>query len=483
MDMVTDSVIRDAVNARQEMRRVLALQQKAFISDMNPSKRVRLDRLDRMLKITTKFAAEIAAVISADFGNRSVHQTVLADTLMVELAIKHAKHHVGRWMRSRRAPTALHFQPGQNRIMRQPLGVVGIISPWNYPYQLAMSPAVGAIAAGNRVMIKPSELTPKFAALLQRLVAAEFAEDEMHVITGDAMIGKGFSELPFDHLLFTGSTQVGRLVAQVAAKNLTPVTLELGGKSPVIMDASADFPLLVTRVAQGKLFNGGQTCVAPDYVLVPNGRQDEFVAAFRAAVCQAYPKIADNPDYTSIINDRHFARLQGLVDDARAKGAKIVELNPAGEALDPQRRKFVPTLVLNATADMQVLREEIFGPVLPIIGYATLDDAISYVNQRDRPLALYWMGSDTKSRDKVLKNTISGGVTVNDCLLHFAQEDVPTGGVGPSGMGAYHGEYGFRTFSKEKPVFYQSKLNGVGLLFPPYGKTFEFVASVLQKIN
>lgn len=483
MDMVMNPFVRDAANLGEEMRRILAIQQKAYLSDIDPSKKTRLDRLNRMLKITSKYEYEIAATISADFGSRSVHQTVLADTLMVELAIKHAKHNVGKWMRSRSAPTALHFLPGHNRIMRQPLGVVGIISPWNYPYQLAMSPAVGALAAGNRVMIKPSELTPTFSALLQRIVAEVFDEDEVAVITGDAMVGKGFSELPFDHLLFTGSTQVGRIVAQAAAKNLTPVTLELGGKSPVIMDASADFRVLATRVAQGKLFNGGQTCVAPDYVLVPRGREKEFVKAFQTAVKQAYPTLAANPDYTSVVSDRHFARLKSLVEDARAKGAKIVECNPAKEKLDPSERKFAPTLVLNATTDMQVMREEIFGPVLPILAYDNLDEAIAFVNQRDRPLALYWMGSDRAARDKVLKNTISGGVTINDCLLHFAQEDVPTGGVGPSGMGAYHGEYGFRTFSKEKPVFYQSTLNGVGLLFPPYGKTFDFIARVLQKIS
>ena len=269
-------------------------------------------------------------------------------------------------MKPQRMPTAMHYRPGSNRLLRQPLGVVGIISPWNYPYQLAVAPAVAAIAAGNRVMIKPSELTPRFSDLLARIVAEFFDEGEMAVVIGDAQTGKTFTELPFDHLFFTGSTAVGRMVAQAAAKNLTPVTLELGGKSPAILDPSSDLATVAPRLAFGKLLNAGQTCIAPDYAFVPKDRIDAFVEQMQRAVSKLYPSLAANPDYTSIVNDRHFARLQGLLEDARAKGARIVTINPAGETLDPARRKQAPVLVLGATPEMKLMQEEIFGPILPV---------------------------------------------------------------------------------------------------------------------
>jgi coniferyl-aldehyde dehydrogenase len=362
------------------------------------------------------------------------------------------------------------------------LGVVGIVSPWNYPYQLALAPAVPALAAGNRVMIKPSELTPRFAELLARIVAESFAEDEMAVVTGDALTGKAFTELPFDHLFFTGSTAVGKLVAQAAAKNLTPVTLELGGKSPAILDPSSDLAVAVPRLAFGKLLNAGQTCIAPDYAFVPNERIDAFVEQMHRAVAQMYPRLAANPDYTSIVNERHFARLQGLLEDARAKGARIVPINPAGENFDQAGRKQPPVLVLGATPEMKLMQEEIFGPILPVLGYDRIEEAIAYINRHDRPLALYWFGSDGANRDKVLNQTLSGGVTLNDCIWHIAQEDQPFGGVGASGTGSYHGEWGFRTFSKEKPVFVQPRLNGMFLMYPPFGKTFERMLALLRRI-
>jgi coniferyl-aldehyde dehydrogenase len=366
--------------------------------------------------------------------------------------------------------------------MRQPLGVVGIVAPWNYPYQLALAPAVAAIAAGNRVMIKPSELTPRFSELLQRVVAEFFAEAELAVVIGDAQIGRVFSELPFDHLFFTGSTAVGRMVAQAAAKNLTPVTLELGGKSPAILDPSSDLATVAPRLAFGKLLNAGQTCIAPDYAFVPNDRIDAFVEHMQRSVAKMYPHLAANPDYTSIVNDRHFARLQGLLEDARAKGARIVTINPAGETFDPAGRKQPPVLVLGATPEMRLMQEEIFGPILPVLGYDRIEEAIAYINRHDRPLALYWFGADGASRDKVLCQTISGGVTLNDCIWHIAQEDQPFGGVGASGTGSYHGEWGFRTFSKEKPVFIQPRLNGMFLMYPPFGKTFERMLALLRRI-
>ena len=437
---------------------------------MVPTLTTRLYRLRRLSKMTVRYARDIIDAISTDFGNRSPHETLIADLLSVDESIKHARSHLRRWMRPRRMPTGFKYRPGYNRLMAQPLGVVGVVAPWNYPYQLSMLPTVAALAAGNRVMIKPSELTPKTSDLMARLVQESFGEDEIAVFPGDAATGRSFVELPFDHLFFTGSTAVGRLVAQAAAKNLTPVTLELGGKSPVIIDVDSDFRRSAPLVAIGKLFNAGQTCIAPDYALVPTTRVDEFSAAMTRAVAALFPTLAGNRDYASIINERHYARLAGLLADAKSRGARVVEINPAGEPLPAAARKMAPTLLLDVDDKMTVMRDEIFGPLLPVVGYDSLDDAIAYVNRHDRPLALYWFGDNASRRDRVLHNTIAGGVTINGCLTHFAQEAQPFGGVGASGSGAYHGEYGFRTFSKEKAVFYQSRHGLVPLLLPPYGK-------------
>ena len=462
---------------------LLAAQKRAFAADPMPSRETREARLDRLGALVLGHEAEIARAISADFGHRSAHETRLAEVFVVHAGIRHARRHLGRWMRPRRAPTALYYLPGRNRLLPQPLGAVGIVSPWNYPLQLALAPAVGALAAGNRVLIKPSELTPRFSELLERLVAQAFAPEELAVVTGDAAAGAAFVALPFDHLLFTGSTAVGRKVAEAAARNLVPVTLELGGKSPAILDASCDLALAAPRIAAGKLLNAGQTCIAPDYALVPEGRVDAFVEAMRAAAARLYPRYRDNDDYSSIVSDRHYARLRHLLEDARAKGARIVDLGE-GERVreDAAPRRMPPALVLGATDAMAVMQEEIFGPILPVVPYRAPDEAIAYVNARERPLALYWFGEDAAARDRVLARTISGGVTVNDCLLHIVQEDQPFGGVGASGMGAYHGEAGFRTFSKEKPVFYQSRFSGMALVRPPYGRVFERVVAMLRRI-
>ncbi|MHB8668232.1 MAG: coniferyl aldehyde dehydrogenase [Burkholderiales bacterium] len=461
---------------------ILEHQRSAFAQEMNPTLAVRKDRLARLAAMGEKHAAQIVEAISADFGHRSAHETQMAELVLVGATIRHAQRHLKAWMKPQRMPTAMHYRPGSNRLLRQPLGVVGIISPWNYPYQLALAPAVAALAAGNRVMIKPSELTPRFSDLLARIVAESFDEGELAVVTGDAQTGRTFTELPFDHLFFTGSTAVGRMVAQAAAKNLTPVTLELGGKSPAILDPSSDLATVAPRLAFGKLLNAGQTCIAPDYAFVPKDRIDAFVEHMQRAVSKLYPSLAANPDYTSIVSARHFERLQGLLEDARAKGARIITINPAGETFDPARRKQAPVLVLGATPEMRLMQEEIFGPVLPVLGYERIDEAIAYINRHDRPLALYWFGTDGANRDKVLGETISGGVTLNDCIWHIAQEDQPFGGVGASGSGCYHGEWGFRTFTKEKPVFIQTRLNGMFLMYPPFGKTFERMLALLRRI-
>jgi coniferyl-aldehyde dehydrogenase len=458
-----------------------AAQRAAFAREMLPAREVRVDRLRRALRMTEKHERAIATAIAADFGHRSRHETELAEIFVVMSGIRHARRHVGRWMKPRRVATPPHFRPARSAVMPQPLGVVGVISPWNYPYQLAMLPAVGALAAGNRVMVKPSELTPSFSTLLAEIVAEFFAPDELTVIAGDVEVGRAFSHLPFDHLFFTGSTAVGREIALAAAANLTPVTLELGGKSPAIVNEDCDLALAGPRIAFAKLLNAGQTCVAPDYVLAPRDRVDEVATAIGNAASRLYPSFVGNPDYTSIVNDRHYQRLTRLVADAEAHGASAVRIDPAGESVTTAR-KFLPTLLLGVNDEMAVMREEIFGPVLPIVPYDTLDDAIAYVNRRPRPLALYWFGDSAAHRDRVLQETIAGGVTINDACWHVAQENLPFGGVGASGSGAYHGEQGFRTFSKEKPILYQPRFDAFRVLRPPYGRRFAMAMAVLKRL-
>ena len=349
----------------ERLHLVLEQQRAAFDRERMPTEAQRRDRLARLLRMTADHAEALADAMSRDFGHRSRHESLLADLFTVQSGARHAMRHLKRWMAVKRAPTALHFLPAGNRLMPQPLGVVGIVSPWNYPYYLAMAPALAALAAGNRVMIKPSELTPATSDLMARLVAQHFAPDEMTVVTGDAEVGKVFTQLPFDHLFFTGSTPVGRVVAQAAAQHLTPVTLELGGKSPAIVDRSADIARTAERIAFGKLLNAGQTCVAPDYVLAPQELVQPLTEAIVAAVRRLYPRIAGNPDYTAIVSPRHHARLRGLLDDARARGAT---LRPTHED-EPGDRRLVPTLLLDTSPEMAVMRVEIFGPLLPIVHY------------------------------------------------------------------------------------------------------------------
>jgi coniferyl-aldehyde dehydrogenase len=347
-----------------------------------------------------------------------------------------------------------------------------VISPWNFPVNLTFAPLAGILAAGNRAMIKPSEFTPATSELMQTMFAGAFSEEEIAVVTGGPEVGEAFSRLAFDHLIFTGATSVARHVMRAAAENLVPVTLELGGKSPVILGKSADLKVAAARVMNGKTLNAGQICLAPDYVLAPKDQVEGFVAAARASVATMVPTIKDNPDYTSIIAQRHYDRITGYIDDARAKGARVIELKPEGEDLSQQpHRKIAPTLILDPTDDMKVMQEEIFGPVLPVKIYETLDEALAYVNDHDRPLGLYYFGDDPAEREEVLNRTTAGGVTVNDVIMHVAQEDLPFGGVGPSGMGSYHGVDGFREFSHRKAIFSQMK-NDIGplkMLRPPYG--------------
>ncbi|MGX4774337.1 coniferyl aldehyde dehydrogenase [Bradyrhizobium guangdongense] len=434
-----------------------------------PACAARLDRLARLRAVVADNEERFRQAISADFGHRSAVETTIAEAMMVFSEIRHATKHLKSWMAPQRVATALQFLPARNRLMPQPLGVVGIIAPWNYPLQLTLAPAIGAIAAGNLVIIKPSELVPHFSALLKETIAETFDPTELLVTGVEDEVAKGFAHLPFDHLVFTGSTRVGRLVAEAAGRNLTPVTLELGGKSPAIVDASADLDEAAERIAYGKLLNAGQTCIAPDYVLVPEPSLQAFAEKVRAQMRRMFGADPANKDYTSIISDRHYARLEGLVTDAAGRGAKILQPARADDPNWKAHRKFPPTLILGATEAMAAMQEEIFGPVLPVLPYREPADAIAFIVRRDRPLALYWFGTDSNARDEVLARTVSGGVTINDCLFHFAQINQPMGGVGASGTGAYHGEWGFRTFSKLKPVFYRSRFNRLADLYPPYG--------------
>jgi coniferyl-aldehyde dehydrogenase len=467
----------------EDLHALLRVQQVAFRSDMSPSLAVRRDRLKRLNALVESHAREFAAAISSDFGTRSPIEIRITETLFLQSGIRHALRHLPRWMKPRRVSTAFAYRPGRSMILRQPLGVVGIISPWNYPLQLALAPLIGALAAGNRAILKPSELTPAFSQALAEGIAKTYAGDEVAVVTGDASVGQQFASLPFDHLVFTGSTAVGREVAQAAARNLTPVTLELGGKSPAIIDVSCNLEVVIDRIAWGKLINAGQTCIAPDYMLVPRNDVDRFVAQLRSSMTRLYPKFRSNPDYSGIISERHLRRLRELIEDARGRGATVIEVEPLDFTLAAAGRQLPPTLLLNVSDNMRIMSEEIFGPILPIIPYDTLAEALAYINRRERPLALYWFGENRQARDQVLAGTIAGGVSINDTLLHIAQEGLPFGGVGASGQGHYHGEFGFRQFSKEKPVFIQSRFSGGGIIRPPYKPSIERVLRWLARFT
>ncbi len=444
---------------------IMDRQRIAFAANPRPGAEERLQWLEALRDLLHSQQQALIEAISRDFGHRSADETRLAEIMPSLHGIRHAQRNLRRWMKPSRRSVGLAFQPASARVVYQPLGVVGIIVPWNYPLYLAIGPLIGALAAGNRVMLKMSESTPVTGQLVKELLAQIFPEDQVAVVLGEADVGIAFSRLPFDHLLFTGSTRVGREVMRAAAENLTPVTLELGGKSPAIV--SNDVPLAdaAERIAFGKTLNAGQTCVAPDYVLIPRQRIDGFVEAYRKVVQRFYPQLADNPDYTSIINRRQHARLQGYLDDAQAKGARLLPLFERG-----QERRMPHWLLLDVNDDMQAMQDEIFGPLLPVVPYDGIDDAISYVNARPRPLALYYFGYNKAEQRRILQQTHSGGVCINDTLLHVAQDDLPFGGVGPSGMGHYHGHDGFLTFSKAKGVFIKQRFNAARMIYPPYGK-------------
>jgi coniferyl-aldehyde dehydrogenase len=470
----------NAVGDAGALADIFSHQTAAFRADPAPGHSARDAWLAALAALLKENIDPIAGAIGEDFGTRSRHETRLMEIFPALESIKHSRRRLKRWMKPARMPVSMWFRPGRARIVRQPLGVVGIIVPWNYPVLLAVAPLVGALAAGNRAMVKMSEYTPRTGELFAELIARYLPPDQVAVVNGGPEVGRAFASMPFDHLLFTGSTHVGRSVMRAAADNLTPVTLELGGKSPAII--GPDFPIrtAASRIMLGKCLNAGQTCVAPDYAMLAARRADQFAAAAEAVIADLYPTLAANPDYSSVASDRHYDRLQTYLDDAREKGARIVELNPAGEALAGSR-KIAPTLVMGVNDGMRIMQEEIFGPLLPVVTYGDLDEAIRYVNEHPRPLALYYFDYDSARIDKVLARTVAGGVTINDTMLHVVQEELPFGGVGPSGMGEYHGRWGFETFSKRKAVFTQSRINGMDLLKPPYGRRAETMLKLLLR--
>jgi coniferyl-aldehyde dehydrogenase len=426
---------------------------------------------------------KLIQAVSNDFGWRSRHETEFAEIGIVISAVEHCRRHLKRWMKPQKVSLPLNHWPARAKVARQPLGVVGVIGPWNYPIQLTLVPVVNAIAAGNRVLIKPSEYCPKTSALLAEMINDRFPPELMSVHLGSAAFGATFSALPFDHLFFTGSTSVGRAVATAAAQNLTPVTLELGGKSPAIVCESADLDRTADAIAWGKCLNAGQTCVAPDYVLVSRGLRDELVSRIEIAVKRRYPKWWSSGDYSAIISDKHLLRLRDLVENAQGLGTETATLGEVCPSPNNQRsdRMLQPMVLLDPPADARIMQEEIFGPLLPVISVDSVDEAITYVNSRPRPLALYLFTRRSADKRRVQQSCVAGGMLVNDTIWHVAIDDLPFGGVGESGSGAYHGENGFLTFTKQMPIYAQSVLTGTGVMRPPYGRAFEFASKVMRR--
>ena len=457
-----------------------------------PTREQRMDDLARLAEAIKQRREAIVDAINADFGRRSAVETLAADVMVTLEEIKHVRKHLKKWMKPSRAPVNALFLPARGEIRYQPLGVVGIVAPWNYPFQLALIPLVDAIAAGNHVMLKPSEFTPRTSALIRELCGAVFPADRVAVIEGDAQTGAAFTALPFDHLLFTGSTAVGRKVAAVAAPNLVPVTLELGGKSPALIAPDFDIAHAAERIATGKLFNAGQTCVAPDYVLVPEAQKAAFIDAYLAAVAKRHPTLADNADVTCVVNAKQASRLREWLEDAKQRGVAIRQHAPEASSANAGTASasattgapgeiIPPTVLIDPPDEARVMQEEIFGPLLPVKGYRTHDEAIAYILGRDRPLAFYPFDRDNDRLERTLDAVVAGSVCVNDTLIQFGQHELPIGGVGASGMGHYHGHQGFLTFSKAMPVMRQARVNGMGLFDPPYSNLIKRVLDFLTK--
>ena len=457
---------------------LLAAQREAFLRDGAPSLARRRSDLLKLKQAILARRRDFEAAVSADFSHRSSYETAIMEIMPTVTGIDYLHGNLRRWMRPQARHVAMQFRPGTARVELQPLGVVGVISPWNFPTSLCLMPLATAIAAGNRAMLKPSEYTPKTSELIVDMLRKLFTEDQVAVVTGGSDIGEAFAALPFDHLVFTGSTNVGRAVMRAASANLVPVTLELGGKSPAIIDRNFPVVRAASSIAYGKLSNAGQTCIAPDYALVHESMVDSFVAAFEAAARASYPAGVEDTAYSAIISQRHFDRLAGLIEDARTKGARVLQIGSAAMTIT---RKLPPTLIVGATPEMTVMQQEIFGPILPIIAYKEIPGAIACVNANPRPLALYVFSDDRGVVRQVLDHTTSGNVTVNDTLLHYAQDDLPFGGIGPSGLGAYHGKEGFLSLSHAKGVFTQSRWNLAGVIRAPFGRLTDSVLNYLLR--
>ncbi|MDR3418935.1 MAG: coniferyl aldehyde dehydrogenase [Nevskia sp.] len=468
-------------SAADPLADLFARQRAAFAAGDAAPCAERIEWLNLLEQALLRRRYELAQAISADFHGRAVEETLMLEVFGLVDEIRHTRHQLRRWMKPRRVASNWQFWPSRSSIRYQPLGVVGVMGAFNYPLYVALSPAIGALAAGNHVLVKPSELAPRCGEVMTELVSGVLPAERIAVVSGGLELSKAFAALPFDHLIFTGSPGVGRHILRAAADNLTPVTLELGGKSPAILDQRYPMARAAEAIVHAKLLNAGQTCVAPDYVLVPQARRQEFLDCARAAGERFYPSLAANPHYTRIISEREYQRLQGWLDEAREQGAKADIVNPAGESCDVTNRVFPFTLVWDCPPSARLLRDEIFGPILPVLGYDSLDAAIAGINRGERPLALYLFSDDHTTREHVLRRTISGGVTLNGCIYHVAQHRLPLGGVGNSGMGRYHGFDGFETFSRKKPIFHLSRWTNLALMRPPYGRAFQWLLGTLLR--
>ena len=469
--MKIDELSVPVTQVQQEARDIFERQRISFRQCAPLGLPKRMEALDLLQQSVVNHQDAIVEAVAADFGQRSARETQLLEIFPLVDEIRFVKRHLRGWMQPRSASANWQFLPSRTKIIYQPLGVVGVIGAWNYPVLLTLSPLVNALAAGNHVLVKPSELAPATAEILRQMISEAFPEEYVSVVTGGPEVASAFSTLPFDHILFTGSERVGKLVMKAAAENLTPVTLELGGKSPALVHESYPMATAADRVCSAKFWNAGQTCIAPDYALVPLNKVDEFVHKCETVISNRYPQAASNADYTHLISLTAWERMQDMVDDARSKGARILQVNSKDIDVPAGSRFFPPTLILDANNTMRVMQAEIFGPILPIVTYSSIEDALSFINDRPRPLALYYFDRNKSRISKVLEQTVSGGAAINDCIFHFAQHHLPFGGVGASGMGAYHGFDGFCAFSKKKGVLLQNSFVGSFLdraLKPPY---------------
>ena len=470
MSADTPSIIEAQVNDADilRLRQLFSQQQAAFAEDPMPPLETRRRHLLTLRGLLLKHREAITAAIHADFTARSATETLIAEIISPAEQITYVLKRLKGWMRPSRRRVGLQFQPARALVMYQPLGVVGIMVPFNYPVNLAIEPLIAALAAGNRALIKMSEFTPRTAEVLTEMLREGFPENHVAVITGEADVASAFSELPFDHLLFTGSSRVGRQVMRAAAHHLTPVTLELGGKSPVIIADDIPLAAIIERLVFAKSFNAGQTCVAPDYLLVPRKKMDALLDAYVETFQRLYPTLNNNPDVSSIIHQRHYQRLQDWLRDAREKGAVFRRVSD--ESITDGSFRMVTHLLTNVTDDMTVMREELFGPILPVIPYDSMEEALEFVRRRPRPLALYLFSYDKSLQERVMARTHAGSMAINEAMLQVGIDDLPFGGIGPSGMGQYHAHEGFLTMSKAKPVLIKGRLNSMKLMYPPYGR-------------